>query len=59
MKVFIDGIECEVLYAGVAPGLIPGMVQVNVRVPERASLGQVALQVGERESQEGVTVSLR
>jgi len=59
VKVFIDGIDCEVLYAGVAPGLIPGMVQVNVRVPESASLGQVALQVGERESQEGVTVALQ
>ncbi|MBL8238663.1 MAG: IPT/TIG domain-containing protein [Bryobacterales bacterium] len=59
LKVFIDGIDCEVLYAGVAPGLIPGVVQVNVRVPELAVNGEVVLRVGERESQEGVTVSLR
>jgi len=58
-KVFIDGIDCEVLYAGAAPGLIPGVVQVNVRVPEFASAGEVVLRVGERESQAGVTFVLR
>jgi len=59
VKVFIDGIDCEVLYAGAAPGLISGVVQVNVRVPEFASAGEVVLRVGERESQAGVTFALR
>ena len=36
-KVFIDGIECEVLYAGAAPGLVAGAWRLNVRVPEDAS----------------------
>lgn len=30
----VGGVEAEVLYAGVAPGLIHGVVQVNVRIPE-------------------------
>ena len=59
MNVFIDGIDCDVLYAGVAPGLVAGAVQVNVRVPDFAVNGEVVLRVGERESQAGVTVSLQ
>ena len=59
VKVFIDGIESEVLYAGVAPGLVSGSLQINVRVPDRASKGGVILRVGERESQEGVLVALK
>ncbi len=58
-KVFIDGIECEVLYAGQAPGLIAGAWQLNVRIPEFASKGEVVWRAGERESVEGVFVSLK
>lgn len=58
-KVFIDGIECEVLYAGQAPGLIAGAWQLNVRIPEFASKGEVVWRAGERESVEGVFVALR
>lgn len=58
VNVFIDGIDSEVLYAGVAPGLVSGALQVNVRVPERASKGGIVLRVGERDSQEGVFVAL-
>jgi len=59
VKVYIDGIDCEILYAGAAPGLVQGAVQVNVRVPEFAVNGEVVLRVGERESQAGVIVALR
>ena len=58
-KVFIDGIECEVLYAGQAPGLIAGAWQLNVRIPEFASKGEVVWRAGERESVEGVYVALQ
>ena len=58
-KVFIDGIECEVLYAGQAPGLIAGAWQLNVRIPEFASKGEVVWRAGERESVEGVFVALK
>lgn len=44
--------------AGIAPGLVSGALQINVRVPERASNGGLILRVGERESQEGVIVPL-
>jgi len=59
VKVFIDGIDSEVLYAGIAPGLVSGALQINVRLPDRASKGGVVLRVGERESQEGVFVALK
>ena len=59
VHVLIDGIESEVLYAGVAPGLVEGMVQINVRVPENATEGKVVLRVGEAESQPGVKVALQ
>jgi uncharacterized protein (TIGR03437 family) len=58
-KVFVDGIECEVLYAGQAPGLIAGAWQLNVRIPEFASKGEVVWRAGERESVEGVFVALK
>lgn len=54
-KVFIDGIECEVLYAAGKDGLW----QLNVRIPEFASKGEVVWRAGERESVEGVYVALR
>ena len=33
MNVTIGGVEAEVVYAGGAPGLLAGVVQVNARVP--------------------------
>jgi len=54
-KVFIDGIESEILYAAGKDGLW----QLNVRIPEFASKGEVVWRAGERESVEGVFVSLK
>jgi uncharacterized protein (TIGR03437 family) len=54
-KVFMDGIDCEVLYAAGKDGLW----QLNVRIPEFASKGEVVWRAGERESVEGVSVALR
>jgi uncharacterized protein (TIGR03437 family) len=58
-KVFIDGMECEVLYAGAAPGLVAGTWQLNVRVPDYASKGGVVWRAGDRESPVGVFIALR
>ena len=55
VKVFVNGIESEVLYARGKDGLC----QVNVRTPEFAVKGEVAWRMGERESQEGVLVALQ
>lgn len=54
-KVFIDGIESEILYAAGKDGLW----QLNVRIPAFATKGEVVWHAGERESPEGVTIALR
>ena len=57
----IGGIEAEVLYAGSAPGLISGVLQVNARIPETLQPGgevPLVVKVGSFESQPGVTVSV-
>ncbi len=48
VKVFIDNLPADVLYAGAAPGMVQGVIQINARVPAAASSGQVqvVLQVG-------------
>ena len=38
----IGGVPAEVLYAGAAPGLIAGVVQINVRVPDGPSANLAA-----------------
>jgi len=38
VSVTVGGVEANVLYAGPAPGLVAGVVQVNVRVPEDAAV---------------------
>lgn len=54
-QVFIDGMECEVLYAGRTDGLW----QLNVRVPEFAVKGEVVWSAGQRDSVEGVFIAIR
>ncbi len=49
VTVLINGQSADVLYAGAAPGLVAGMLQVNIRVPDSAwgyEL-QVMIQVGD------------
>jgi len=48
VTVMIDNQPADVLYAGAAPGMVQGIIQLNVRVPAAASTGQVpvVLQVG-------------
>jgi uncharacterized protein (TIGR03437 family) len=57
----IAGIPAEVIYAGAAPGLIAGAVQLNVRVPDGAPsnlAAPVSLTVGQVMTT-GVTVAIR
>ena len=54
-KVFVDGIESEILYTAGKDGLWP----LNVRIPALASKGEVVWRAGERESVEGVYVALQ
>ncbi len=60
VEVRMDGKLCEILYAGLVPGLPAGLLQVNARVPLAVTPGAVALQVkiGEAVSQAGLTVTV-
>ncbi|HYP05139.1 MAG TPA: endo-1,4-beta-xylanase [Bryobacteraceae bacterium] len=57
----INGVPAEVLYAGPAPGLVNGVLQVNLTIPQAAGTGDLPLllRVGGVESQTGITVSVR
>ena len=57
----INGVPAEVLYAGAAPGLIAGVVQINVRVPDGLganSVAPISLRMGSFTTPAGVTVSV-
>ena len=62
VAVQIGGREAEVLYAGSAPGLPAGVMQVNVRLPDSIRRGvdlPLVLTVGDASSSTGTTVSIR
>jgi uncharacterized protein (TIGR03437 family) len=61
-KAFVDGIEAEVLYAGPAPTLVEGVLQLNLRIPPGVVPRNdvpVWIRVGDKVSQPGVTVAVR
>ncbi|MEO7649825.1 MAG: hypothetical protein ABIZ80_05115, partial [Bryobacteraceae bacterium] len=57
----IGGVDAEVLYAGAAPGLVSGVIQVNVRIPATARSGNlpVVMRIGLADSQTGLTVAVK
>ncbi len=58
----IGGADAPVIYAGGAPGLTAGLLQINVRVPSNAPVGAaipLIVKMGGTSSQAGVTVSIR
>ena len=61
VSVQIGGVAAQVLYAGAAPGLVAGVLQVNVLIPAGAPAGAVpvAITVGANQSQMNVTVAVR
>jgi uncharacterized protein (TIGR03437 family) len=60
VSVSIGGRTAQVLYAGNAPGLVSGVLQVNVRVPDSLSGRQpVILTVGGVQSQAEVNVAVQ
>ena len=44
-KVTMDGQPVEILYSGAAPGLVAGVVQLNLRIPATAKPGRVFVEV--------------
>jgi uncharacterized protein (TIGR03437 family) len=62
VSVKIDGIDAEVAYAGGAPGLVAGVIQINARVPATVAAGNavpIVIKIGTAESQAGVTLAIR
>jgi len=57
----VDGQTAEIRFAGEAPGILSGVMQVNVAIPAAARSGDlsVVVTVGGVPSQNGVTVSVR
>jgi uncharacterized protein (TIGR03437 family) len=62
VTVTIGGVAAEVLYAGSAPGLVSGVIQINARVSEVVAAGNavpVVFSIGGVQSQAGVTMAVR
>src|SRR5262249_13333464 len=61
VTVTIDGIDAPVLYAGAAQGLVAGVIQINVQIPEGVQPGArpVVVKVGQAQSPAAVTVAIR
>ena len=60
VSVQIGGMPAEVVYAGAAPGLVSGVMQVNVRVPESTASGlqPIEITVGTATSPPGVVIAI-
>ncbi len=62
VSVDIGGVAAKVEYAGAAPGAIPGLFQINARIPDSVAAGNavpVHVKIGARSSQDGVTLAIR
>ncbi|HTS64672.1 MAG TPA: hypothetical protein VMH28_21765 [Candidatus Acidoferrales bacterium] len=62
VSVQIGGVDAPVLYSGGAPGIVEGVIQVNVRVPKGAVPGPavpLVLRVGGRASQQWLTIAVQ
>jgi uncharacterized protein (TIGR03437 family) len=61
VTVTIGGRQAQVQYAGSAPGLVAGALQVNAVIPEDTPSGPAAvvLTIGNSSSQPGVTIAVR
>lgn len=61
ISVLIGGVEAVVHYAGAAPGLVSGVIQVNAVIPAEIAPGDagVVLRAGGRASQPGITIAVK
>jgi uncharacterized protein (TIGR03437 family) len=61
VAVLIGGQPASVVFYGEAPGVISGVMQLNVQIPSNIPSGEipVSVSVGGNSSQSGVTVSVR
>ncbi len=61
VSISIGGIDAQILYAGGAPGLVAGVMQINVRIPQSVQSGQlpVIVSVGSATSPANVTLAVQ
>jgi uncharacterized protein (TIGR03437 family) len=61
VSALIGGVPALSQFAGEAPGLVSGVLQVNIQVPENAPTGNVpiTISIGANSTQQGVTVSVQ
>jgi uncharacterized protein (TIGR03437 family) len=60
VSVTIGGASATILYAGAAPGLVAGLLQINVRVPSGLpSSSALSLNIGGAFSQSGCTIAIK
>ena len=61
VQVFIDSEQAAYTYAGEAPGMVAGVMQLNVQIPSTVRSGDLSIQVsiGGNMSQTGITVSVQ
>jgi uncharacterized protein (TIGR03437 family) len=58
----VGGNAAEVLYAGGAPGIVAGVIQVNLRIPRSSQTGAAVplmLRAGDSTSQSGITLAIQ
>jgi uncharacterized protein (TIGR03437 family) len=58
----VGGQPAEVQYAGGAPGIVEGVIQVNLQIPAASQTGAavpLVLQVGDSVSQPGITLAIQ
>jgi uncharacterized protein (TIGR03437 family) len=57
----VGGQPAQVLYAGGGEGMVEGIIQVNLRIPDGVPAGpaEVVLRIADRTSQPGLTVALQ
>jgi uncharacterized protein (TIGR03437 family) len=60
VRVWVGGVEAEILYAGAAPNFVAGVMQVNVRVPANTRSGEMPLmiRVGNATSPDIISVAI-
>ena len=62
VAVTIGGVDAEIIYAGGAPGLTAGLLQINIRVPlgsVPSATAPIAIRIGNTTSPIGVTIATR
>jgi uncharacterized protein (TIGR03437 family) len=61
ITVTVGGQMATYTYAGEAPGMVAGVMQLNVQIPANAPSGALSIQVsiGGNRSQSGITVSVQ